>query len=493
MIYQDNYIKNTIKNTIKKSVKQSNNTIKRKIHYGAINTFNNLYTPLDYASKTETYMCSDENCNNPLVYCDGAVNVAYFRHKFSENEKRCELTNNPDYATLLTAKNTLNYILKNKNIEILKTCKYCLNPVPVVKINELYRNIAPNYRILHNDFTVIIDIALLDQQNEPIHLIDIIHTSKIPEARPEKSFVFDAKTIKELDLSNDTITLCCIKKIIICETCILKSKKDEDRRLNNVVKINYDIAIRGLEELNEKRSYFEELEGRYLSTLELKQFIEHDKCIDDLKIQHDKCIDDLKIQQQLALINTNNCNNEIWRQPELNDIDVIQKQCVLLGVKYEPHSLDEEIQIQTQLLLFNTKNNDVIQQPIQITERQQAYSKAIVDSYKTLLYIFKNKTVVVLCKCNGMCGRNIETNIPLSTDNRVLFNYYDATTNQTTDFAVLDANNKPLAFFLYYYSSDIIYPDNYYGLSAYNVKSLDRHKKTIILNCKLNRNCNKCC
>lgn len=478
MIYQDNYIKNTIK----KSVKQATYSRTRKIHYGAINTFNNLYTPLAYASKTETYVCSDENCNNPLVYCDGQVNVAYFRHKFSENEKRCQLTNNPDYATLLTAKNTLNYILKNKNIEILKTCKYCHTPVPAVIINELYRNIAPKYRLIHNDRTVVIDIALLNHQNEPIHLFDIIYTSKITEgSRPEHSYEIDAKMIKELDLSTDTITLCCIKKIIICETCILKAKNDEERRLNNVVKINYDIAIRGLEELNERRSHFEELEGRYISILELKQFIEHDKCIDDLKIQ-----------QQLSLINI---NNEIWRQPELNDIDVIHNQCVLLGVKYENHSLDEEIQIQTQLLLFNKKNNEIIQPPIQLqlTERQQAYSKAIVESYKILLYIFKNKTVCVLCKCNGVCGRNIRTNIPLSTDNRVLFNYYDATTNQNTDFAVLDANNKPLAFFLYYYSSDIIYPDNYFGVSAYSIKALDRHKTTIILNCKLNRSCNKCC
>jgi len=431
-------------------------TKKRIIHSGAINKKSNLYTPVAFASKTEQYICSD--CPHPLIYCDGLVNIAYFRHQFSENEARCELTNNPDYSILKNAKNILKYIIENKDIEITKMCN-CCDDITVVNISQndtnagntvfdrymslqLMRKVVLNYRMQHNDKNIVVDIAILDENDEPFYFFDVINTSKISEdSRPENSFQFKAKSIIELDLLPNLIKLDCIKIISKCNKCEEYVRLNEEKRLLSVVKINYDIAMNGLIYINNKRSYFEELLGCEITFFQLKKFI-----LDDELIQI-------------------HCKNII--------IDLKQ---LFFKQEYEKQVVEQNAKL----------------------ERTEKYRAVIQNAQKTLLYIFKNKSVSIRNECNGTCNTISEFDIPLSTQNKVAFNYKYKYKHITRyyDVAVLNANDDPIALFLYYYNSfnnNLIhdYPNIFYEISAYSIVNVNRHKSHIILKCKLDRK-NQC-
>lgn len=160
------------------------------------------------ANKKQTYQCI--SCEKDVFLKKGKIRAPHFCH-YNDDEKCL----NYDKPSVSEIHRNAQLILKmlcetHESIEIKRVCFQC-SKIQTFHIKPKLFDVILEYRLKHNDKSIIADVALVN--TDKCIIFEVYHTHKTnDESRPEPWYEF-----KATDLNNDSELFC--RRRVRCQSC----------------------------------------------------------------------------------------------------------------------------------------------------------------------------------------------------------------------------------------------------------------------------------
>ena len=219
--------------------------VAKHLSFGALNKRTNEYTYPNIASKDEEYICPQ--CNRDLTFKKGKIKRPHFAHKKSDDP--CNYYNNPGESEIhkdakCKAKLCLQYKVP---FTFTRQCQghFCNKDFKKIKITDDQYSKAVEAReevaFHYNNSKKVADVALVDDNSNPIFIIEIVHTHSTNEAdRPNNIPWVELNASKFIELfDNEVINLNnplvpvsvpCLRNEYTCDMCIQKEHEEKEKR-----------------------------------------------------------------------------------------------------------------------------------------------------------------------------------------------------------------------------------------------------------------------